>query len=128
MAAPPVPMAAYVEEVPEEEIPEVVATVALPAPALAQTPTPALIEEVSEVVAAVAGPPGEAPPAEMEASFEEVPPTRMNPGQIQQVLLNLVLNARHAIDGHGTTGLSGQLPSLQGDGFPPDLRLESGFG
>jgi hypothetical protein len=70
---PQAPMAAYVEEVPEGEIPEAVVTVAPAAPA------PAIIEEIPmeeipEVVAAVAGPPpAEAQPAVVEAYVEEVP-------------------------------------------------------
>ena len=37
----------------------------------------------------------------VETRFDEVPSMLMSPGQIQQVLLNLVLNASHAIEGHG---------------------------
>ncbi|MCZ6601993.1 MAG: ATP-binding protein [Planctomycetota bacterium] len=39
---------------------------------------------------------------DIEKRFDSVPSILMSPGQLQQVFLNLILNASHAIDGHGT--------------------------
>ena len=63
--------------------------------------------------------------ADVQTSFGDLPPVRCHPGDINQVLLNLVVNAAHAIsDVVGDSGARGRIEvSTRRDGAAVEIRV-----
>jgi putative PEP-CTERM system histidine kinase len=98
--------------------------------ALAQEPQPAFeavdLSRLSRSVMAEIGP---SLKAKVVEDWQEVPPVRADPAQMRQVLINLVLNAEEAVDGHGEIRVStradhGMVTCIVADtgrGIPPEF-------